>query len=100
MKKRGVTMLNKQQPPARASTEGKTNVQRVTQVEHITLNSPLPYNLEAEDSLLQACLAEPEATDRAIKIVGPEDFYRLVQRTIFQRLVELRKQVVFKGEKS
>ncbi len=92
MKKRGVTMPNKQQPPARASTGGKTNIQRVTQVEHITVNGPLPHNTEAEDGLLQACLAEPEATDRALKILEVEDFYGLVQRTIFQRLADLRKQ--------
>lgn len=52
----------------------------------------LPYDNEAEQGVLQACLADPEATDRSNEIINPNDFYRRGYAMIYERLLEFRNQ--------
>ena len=58
----------------------------------LELNRTLPYDNEAEQGVLQACLADPEATDRSNEIITPNDFYRRGYSIIYERLLEFRKQ--------
>ena len=58
----------------------------------LELNRTLPHDMEAEQGVLQACLADPEATDRSSKIINPQDFYRRGYSMIYERLVEFRNQ--------
>ena len=58
----------------------------------LEFNRTLPYDMEAEQGVLQACFAEPEAVDRAREHITPEDFYRRGYGIIFQRFVEFRDQ--------
>ncbi|HIB44132.1 MAG TPA: hypothetical protein EYO37_09260, partial [Nitrospina sp.] len=58
----------------------------------LELNRTLPHDMEAEQGVLQACFAEPDAVDRAREHITPEDFYRRGYGIIFQRFVEFRDQ--------
>jgi replicative DNA helicase len=48
-----------------------------------------PQNTDAEQSLLGGVLIDPEALNKIVDIVEPEDFYREDHRTIFQVILEL-----------
>ena len=58
----------------------------------LELNRTFPYDMEAEQGVFQACLADPEATDRSNEIINPTDFYRRGYSIIYERLLEFRKQ--------
>ena len=87
-------MLTKQKPPARASTGGayRTNFSRSLTRGAVEFNEVLPHDSEAEDGVLQACLADPQATDRAGLIIQATDFYFKGNAEIFTRLVQFRNQ--------
>lgn len=48
-----------------------------------------PYAPEAEISVLGAMLMSPEAVDEALSVLGPEDFYRTRNATIYRHLAGL-----------
>ncbi len=48
-----------------------------------------PQNVDAEESVLGACLLDAEAFDKALTILGPQDFYNITNRIIFESLIEL-----------
>ncbi|MCX7856819.1 MAG: replicative DNA helicase [Deltaproteobacteria bacterium] len=48
-----------------------------------------PQNLEAEQSVLGGILAESEAINKVIDIIGPEDFYREAHKKIYELMIEL-----------
>ncbi len=58
----------------------------------VDLKRMLPHDKEAEAGVLQACLADPEATDRSSEIINPKDFYRRGYAIIYERLLEFRNQ--------
>ena len=58
----------------------------------LELKRMLPHDMEAEQGVLQACFAEPEATDRSSEIINPNDFYRRGYAIIFEKLMEFRNQ--------
>lgn len=51
-----------------------------------------PQNIEAEQSVLGAILLDGHAVDRALEILGPEDFYRDAHRKIFRAMMELNQR--------
>ena len=48
-----------------------------------------PQSLDAEMSVLGAILIDNDAINRALEILGPEDFYRESHRKIFQAMMRL-----------
>ncbi|MGH2768088.1 MAG: replicative DNA helicase [Actinomycetota bacterium] len=48
-----------------------------------------PHNLEAEESVLGACLLSRHAIASALEIIGPRDFYRPTHGEIFQAVLDL-----------
>jgi replicative DNA helicase len=48
-----------------------------------------PQNIEAEQSLLGALLLDPEALNRCVELVRPEDFYREPHRRIYGAVLAL-----------
>lgn len=62
----------------------------------ISGESPIPYNLQAEESILGAALLSPEALAITIRMLEPEDYYRPAHRAIHTALKALWKR----GERS
>ena len=58
----------------------------------ITLEKDVPYNLEAERSVLGAILIENTAINRAQEILREEDFYREPHRKIFKVMTDLSEK--------
>ena len=66
--------------------------------ENITANPPvlqsttgrtLPHNIEAEKSVLAACMLNPEAVDDIATKLRPENFFRPAHQRIFEGMLEL-----------
>ena len=55
----------------------------------VTLERPLPQNLEAERSVLGAILLDNHALNTAIEKLKPEDFFLDQHRRVFQQMMEL-----------
>ncbi|MGH9690666.1 MAG: replicative DNA helicase [Candidatus Acidiferrales bacterium] len=55
----------------------------------ITLERPLPHNLEAERSILGAILLDNYALNAAVEKLRAEDFFLSQHRHIFERMVQL-----------
>ena len=55
-------------------------------VGQISLNKLPPYNLEAEEGVLGACLKSGEALARALEILGEDDFYKSSHQKIFRAM--------------
>lgn len=56
-------------------------------------NEPVaPQNLDAEESVLGACLLAPNAIDVCIEEVGYRDFYRATHAWIFKAIVDLHRR--------
>jgi len=51
----------------------------------------IPYNEEAEQSVLGSILLEPEIIDKVSERLKPEDFYRKAHQILFQTLIDLRE---------
>lgn len=58
----------------------------------ITLERVPPQNLEAEQSVLGAILLDNDALNKALEIIGVEDFYREAHRKIFRRMCDLSEK--------
>ena len=54
-----------------------------------TTGRPLPNNIEAEKSVLAACMLNPEAVDEIATRLVPENFFRPAHQLIFQGMLEL-----------
>lgn len=52
-------------------------------------NRPIPQNIEAEKSVLAACLLNGEAVEELILKLKPNQFYRPAHRIIFQSITDL-----------
>ena len=65
--------LDYTQPPVLQSTTGRQ----------------LPNNIEAEKSVLAACLLNPEAVDDIATKLKPEDFFRPAHQRIFEGILDL-----------
>ncbi|MDQ4149131.1 MAG: replicative DNA helicase [Actinomycetota bacterium] len=48
-----------------------------------------PYNLEAEESVLGACLLSKEAVANVLEMVRPDDFYKPAHTEMFNAILEL-----------
>jgi replicative DNA helicase len=48
-----------------------------------------PYNLEAEESVLGACLLSKEAVANVLEVVRPDDFYKPAHTEMFNAMLEL-----------
>jgi replicative DNA helicase len=57
-----------------------------------TLRRVPPQSIEAEESVLGAVLLDNTAIDRAVEVLGMEDFYREAHRKIFRGMVELAER--------
>ncbi|MCL6482303.1 MAG: replicative DNA helicase, partial [Firmicutes bacterium] len=55
------------------------------------LDRPLPYNLDAERSILGAVLLDNHVLDAALEQLRPEDFFLDQHRRIFERMVACRE---------
>lgn len=51
-----------------------------------------PQSLEAEMSILGGILIDNDAINRALEMLGPEDFYREVHRKLFNAMLELSER--------
>ena len=58
-------------------------------VTDISLSKLPPYNLEAEQSVLGACLKSVEAMAKALEVVTEEDFYKSSNQKIYMAMREL-----------
>ena len=52
-------------------------------------NKPLPQNIEAEESVLAACMLNGEAVEELILKLQPEYFFRPAHRIIFEAVCDL-----------
>lgn len=52
-------------------------------------NKPLPQNIEAEESVLAACMLNGEAVEELILKLKPEYFFRPAHRIIFEAVCDL-----------
>jgi replicative DNA helicase len=59
---------------------------------HVTVEQPLPHNLEAERSVLGAILLDNHQLNVALELLKPEDFFLDQHRKIFERMVALDEQ--------
>ena len=48
-----------------------------------------PQNLEAEQSLLGSILIDAEVMTRVVDRVAPEDFYRDINRLVYETMIDL-----------
>jgi replicative DNA helicase len=55
----------------------------------VTLERPLPHNLEAERSILGAILLDNHALNAAVEKLRAEDFFLTQHRHIFERMIQL-----------
>jgi replicative DNA helicase len=55
----------------------------------VTLERPLPHNLEAERSILGAVLLDNHALNAAVETLRSEDFFLSQNRLIFERMIQL-----------
>lgn len=53
------------------------------------LNTPLPYDKEAEQHLLADILQKPECFDYISQHIDPEDFYNISHKKIFKAMLDL-----------
>ena len=62
----------------------------------ITLEKPLPHNLEAERSILGAVLLDNHALNAAVEKIKSDDFFLPQHRQIFERMLQLgeRQQAI------
>ena len=54
-----------------------------------TTGRPLPSNIEAEKSVLAACMLNPDAIDELATKLAPENFFRPAHQRIFDGMLEL-----------
>ena len=52
----------------------------------------MPQNVEAEAGVLGSIIIDPEALDRVIRFLRPEDFYRDAHRVIYEGLAQLASE--------
>lgn len=65
-------------------------VTRLTQTPNPNLTARIPpHNLEAEESVLGACLLSRDAVADVLEILGPDDFYKPAHTEIFNAMLEL-----------
>ena len=57
----------------------------------LTLERPLPHNLEAERSILGAILLDNQSINTAIEKIRPQDFFHDGHRRIFERMINLNE---------
>ena len=55
---------------------------------------PLPSNIEAEKSVLAACMLNPDAIDEVATKLTPENFFRPAHQRIFEGMLELNTRHV------
>ena len=55
-------------------------------------NRPLPHNVEAEQSVLAACILNEDAIDEIGSVLTPENFYRPAHRIIFEAILNLAER--------
>lgn len=53
---------------------------------------PLPHNIDAEQSVLSACLINADAVVEIVAQLMPESFYRANHRIIFSSIIDLHKR--------
>ena len=49
----------------------------------------LPYNLEAEESILGGILIKPDAISQILEILKPDDFYKISHKIIYEAMLKL-----------
>ncbi len=54
-----------------------------------SINRKLPYNLEAEQSVVGSMIIDPEAIAAASSILSPEDFYHKPYRLLYSAILDL-----------
>jgi len=54
----------------------------------------LPSDPDAEIGVLECCLADPSAINRAKKIIGPDDFSKNGGKELFQHLLSFHNSVL------
>lgn len=54
-----------------------------------TTGRPLPSNIEAEKSVLAACMLNPDAIDEIATKLAPDNFFRPAHQRIFEGMLEL-----------
>jgi Replicative DNA helicase len=52
---------------------------------------PLPQNIEAEQSVIGACLVNPQIITQVSEVLSPADFYATAHQDIFRGLTELKQ---------
>ena len=67
--------------------------QQSTQLQSST-GRPLPSNIEAEKSVLAACMLNPDAIDEVATKLTPENFFRPAHQRIFEGMLELNTRHV------
>ena len=70
------------------SNERRNQPQQSAQLQSST-GRPLPSNVEAEKSVLAACMLNPDAIDEVATKLTPENFFRPAHQRIFEGMLEL-----------
>lgn len=48
----------------------------------------IPFNLEAEESIIGGILIKPDALSKVVDIIAPDDFYKRSHRTIYEEMLK------------
>ncbi len=82
----GTNVRKKSMPVSNAMIRKPDYVQ---QAQRATGNKPLPQNIEAEKSVLAACMLNAEAAEELVLKLKPENFFRPAHRIIFEAVYDL-----------
>lgn len=55
----------------------------------VTGNRPIPYDIDAETTVLSACLLNSEAAEELVLMLTPDNFYRPANKVIFENIVSM-----------
>jgi replicative DNA helicase len=77
-----------------AGFQGSTPYQPVAPNEQLVRQSQLPQNIEAEQSVLAACMLNGEITEEVVLRLRPENFFRPAHALIFEAIMSLTNRQI------
>ena len=83
--------INANQAP-RNHMQGSLNTDFVAEVNEENAQKMLPQNIDAEKSVLSACMMNKVAVEELAPKLTPKDFYRPAHQTIYEGIIDLYKR--------
>ena len=83
--------INANQAP-RNYSQGVLNTDFVAETNEQNAQKMLPQNIDAEKSVLSACMMNKVAVEELAPKLTPKDFYRPAHQTIYEGIIDLYKR--------